>query len=123
MGGVTLVAVNRDGGIAWEAVDPPASVACRETQRHAERDEARWLLEQEQQVKDARRLEARELQRRETERKAQLLGADSVYRTSKTRGPLVQPSKLLLQTREEEAAARAAGMPQRAPQQYLFINE
>ena len=123
MGGVTLVAVNRDGGIAWEAVDPPASVACRETQRHAERDEARWLLQQEQQVKDARTLEARELQRRETERKAQLLGADSVYRTSKTRGPLVQPSKLLLQTREEEAAARAAGMPQRAPQQYLFIKE
>ena len=65
MGGVTLVAVNRDGGIAWEAVDPPASVACRETQRHAERDEARWLLQQEQQVKDARTLEARELQRRE----------------------------------------------------------
>merc|ERR1712138_161101 len=66
MGGVTLVAVNRDGGIAWEAVDPPESVACRETQRHAERDEARWLLQQEQQVKDARTLEARELQRRET---------------------------------------------------------
>ena len=53
---------------------------------------------------------------------SQLFGAENVYRTSRGRGRLEVP-KLLAQTREEEAAARKAGMNRTAPKNYQFIKE
>ena len=75
MGGVMLVAVERDGQIKWEPVDGIDSVAGREAQRRAERDEARWVKDMEATVKDARVQEAKEIARKERARKAELFGA------------------------------------------------
>jgi len=123
MGGVTLVAVEKEGRLLWEPVDGIDSAASREEQRRAEKEEARWASEKQAAVKDARMAEARDYERKEKQRKAQLLGAENVYRTSKLRGPLVPVPALLSQTRDEEEAARRAGMPSSAPKQYQFIKE
>ena len=74
-------------------------------------------------AKDARVKEARELARKEQQRKAEIFGAENVYRTTKARGPLVQVPKLLQQTREEEEAARKAGLDKSQPKQYQFLKE
>ena len=120
MGGVLLVAVEKDGRIKWEPVEEIDSLASREAKRRVERDEARWVKSMEDSVKDARVNEARELQRKERQRKAELFGAEHVYRNTNTRvrGPLVPVPALLTQTREEEAAARKAGMDKSAPRNY-----
>ena len=55
--------------------------------------------------------------------RAQLFGADEVYRTTKTKIKHAPVPKLLAQTREEEAQARKAGMDKSAPKQYQFIKE
>jgi hypothetical protein len=67
--------------------------------------------------------EAKDLARKEQQRKAQMFGSENVYRTSKVRGPLVPVPKLLAETRAEEEAARKAGMPQSNPNAYKFIKE
>lgn len=123
MGGVSLVAVMREGRLAWEPVDGIESTASREAQQRVVKDEARWVKEQEAAVKEQRVQQARDLEKRERERKAELFGAENVYRSTKVRGPLLPVPKLLLSSREEEKAARAAGMDQSAPKKYMFIKE
>jgi len=83
MGGVTLVAVAKDGQIAWEPVGGMDSQASRDAQRRAAQDEARSLRDTASAIKDQRVAEARDDERKERQRKAQLLGSDAVYRTSK----------------------------------------
>ena len=83
----------------------------------------RWLRDKEESVKEARVQEARDLARKEQQRKAELFGAEHVYRTSRVRGPLVSVPPLLATTREEEAAARRAGMDKSEPKKYQFIKE
>ena len=123
MGGITLVAVDREGSIKWEPLGGIDSVASRDAQRKVVQDEARWRKEMEASVKDARAQEAKDLARREQQRKAELFGAENVYRTSKARAPRLAVPPLLAQTREEEEAARKAGMDKNAPKQYQFIKE
>ena len=65
MGGVMLVAVDKDGRIAWEPVGGIDSQASRDAQRRAAQDEARWLREQQAAIKDQRVAEAREIERKE----------------------------------------------------------
>ena len=67
--------------------------------------------------------EAKDLARKEQRRKADLFGAENVYRTTKHRGPLLAVPALLAQTREEEAAARKAGLDRANPKAYQFIKE
>jgi hypothetical protein len=123
MGGVTLVAVAKDGQIAWEPVGGMDSQASRDAQRRAAQDEARSLRDTASAIKDQRVAEARDDERKERQRKAQMLGSDAVYRTSKARGPLIPVPKLLVETRLEEENARNMGMPQSAPKQYQFVKE
>ena len=123
MGGVTLVAVAKDGQIAWEPVGGMDSQASRDAQRRAAQDEARSLRDTASAIKDQRVAEARDDERKERQRKAQMLGSDAVYRTSKARGPLIPVPKLLIETRLEEENARNMGMPQSAPKQYQFVKE
>ena len=60
MGGVTLVAVAKDGQIAWEPVGGMDSQASRDAQRRAAQDEARSLRDTASAIKDQRVAEARE---------------------------------------------------------------
>ena len=123
MGGVTLVAVAKDGQIAWEPVGGMDSQASRDAERRAAKDMAHSLRDTASAIKDQRVAEARDDERKERQRKAQMLGSDAVYRTSKARGPLIPVPKLLVETRLEEENARNMGMPQSAPKQYQFVKE
>jgi len=120
---MTLVAVEREGRIKWEPIDGIDSAAGRDAERKVAQDEARWRREMEAGAKESRMQEARAHARKEQQRKADLFGAENVYRTTKARGPHVPVPPLLAQTREEEAAARKAGLDKSAPKQYLFIKE
>ena len=124
MGGIALVAVEKEGQIRWEPVNGIDSVASREAERKAEQEEARWRKTMEAGAKEERVREARNLARQEQQRKAELFGAENVYRTTgKSRGPLVPVPKLLAETREEETQARNLGLDKSNPKQYLFIKE
>ena len=142
MGGLTLVAVERDGSIRWEPADGVDSIASREVDAAADRDEARWRRDREAIARNVRAREANECARKEQQRKAevrtmqpsgcvpgvtavsrllcshQLFGVENVCHTSRPKGPHVPVPPLLAQTREEEAAARKAGMNKSAPKQY-----
>ena len=72
MGGMTLVAVDRDGQIKWEPVDGIDSVASREAQRKVEKEEALWRKSMEANAKDDRVKEAKETARKEQQRKAEV---------------------------------------------------
>ena len=90
----------------------------------AAKEEERWIRETQNAIKEQRVAEARELARKEKSRKAELFGAEEVYTSVRAhKAPHVPVPKLLRETREEEAAARAAGMAQSAPKQYQFIKE
>lgn len=54
--------------------------------------------------------EARELRMKEAQRKADVFGAENVFRTQRAKGPLLPPPKLLVDTRAEEQKARKEGM-------------
>jgi hypothetical protein len=152
MGGIDFVAVEKEGQIKWEPVDGIDSLASREAARRVEREELEFLRQQEEAIKDARVKEGREAHRKESQRKAQIFGAENVFRTTKerhlppisliphththlgpppprhlssrqTRGPLVQEPKLLVDTRLEEEAARKAGLDKTDPKKYLFLKE
>ena len=125
MGGLTLVALKGDDGqIKWEPVGQFDSAASREAKRKAEQEELLWLKRKEEQLKDERVREAKEYASKELQRKAQLFGAENVYRTTgKSRGPMVPVPKILLDTREEEERARQTGLDKSAPKQYQVIKE
>merc|ERR1719197_1855244 len=54
MGGVILVAVNKDGRIAWEPIEGIDNMVSRDGQRRAVQDETQWLKDQEAAIKDQR---------------------------------------------------------------------
>jgi len=126
MGGMQLKAVEKDGAIKWEPINSINSInseLSREASRAAARDEERWFKRKEDGVKDERVQEAKDIARRERQRKADLFGAEHVYRTTKVRTMLVTVPPLLAKTREEEAAARRSGMDRCNPKAYQFLKE
>ena len=80
MGGVTLVAVERDGRMCWEPENHAGSATSRDARQESERNEARWLKDMESKAQGARVREARSNVRSERERKTDLFDDSAVRR-------------------------------------------
>jgi len=85
--------------------------------------EARWLQDSQVVVHDQRVAQARDLRQREQDRKAEMFGADTVYRTQKPKGPIVPLPQLLVDTRAEHARARKESIHKSDPKKYQFLHE
>jgi len=117
MGGLTLIAIEKEGRLAWEPMNNDDNSGCEQMQ------EARWLKDSEALLREQRIAQARSLRQKDHSRKAAMFGAENVYRTQRTHDPVLPVPKLLADTRVEDDNARKAGMDKSDPKKYQFIKE
>lgn len=120
MGGVTLVAVEKDGRLVWE---PAACFESTSAQKQALPVDVRWIEDSAVVVQQQRIAQAHRLLQSEQQRKANAIGVEHVYRTHRLTWPHVPAPKLLIDTRAEDKQAREAGMDKLEPKKYQFIKE
>jgi len=124
MGGLTLIAIEKEGRLAWEPMNNDDNSGCEQMQAKACMgtwndlishsntllQEARWLKDSEALLREQRIAQARSLRQKDHSRKAAMFGAENVYRTQRTHDPVLPVPKLLADTRVEDDNARKAGM-------------